>query len=193
MTAALRSAKPLRLLARLAAAAALFGLAACAEASRPEQMVAAAPAQAPLPGEIYRVSEVVGGEKTNPIVMSKVSDGAFQRALELSLEQAGMWDAVEGMPIRATLIALDQPIVGFDFTVKATARYQVHDAAGEELWDEIFTTPYTANFTDSIIGVKRLQLANEGAIKANIAAFMKALIEQKLPQRAAKADGAPTS
>lgn len=193
MPAALLSARPVRILSRLAAAATLFALAACAQASRPEAMAAAPPAAQPMAGEAYRVGKVIGGEETNPILMSQVSDGAFQRALERSLERAAIWDAKNGMRIDATLIALDQPLIGFDMTVKATARYQVHDAAGAELWDEVFTTPYTADFSDAFIGVKRLQLANEGAIKANIAAFLEALIAQKLPLKAQGAAGAPTS
>ncbi|MGG7566188.1 hypothetical protein ACQ5SO_08510 [Rhodovulum sp. DZ06] len=133
----------------------------------------------PVAGPGYAVEKVIGGEETSPIAMSKVSDGAFQQALAESLRRIGLLDPATGLKITATLIALDQPIVGFDLTVKATGRYQVHDAEGRELYDEMFTTPCKAPFSSSLLAVERLRLANEGAIKANIAAFLEDLVKTR--------------
>jgi hypothetical protein len=45
---------------------------------------------------------------------------------------------------------------------------------------EIIRTPFTAGFGDSVIGIKRLRLANEGSARVNIIAMLKRLSDLKI-------------
>lgn len=45
-------------------------------------------------------------------------------------------------------------------------------AGGAPVFDEVLTTPYTAKVGDSFLAVERMRLANEGAIRSSIAAFI---------------------
>lgn len=185
--------KPPHLIPRLAAAAALLSLAACAQPSRSSNMTVldAAPVEA---GQRYRVAEVTGGSDTNPILMSQVADGAFQTALERSLEFAGLLDHGSALGIHAELQKLEQPFAGFDMEVTAAALYLVKGPGGEVLFEEVIETPYTADFSSAFLGMERLRKANEGAIRANIKAFMERLIEERPELAAPKAEaGTPVS
>ena len=71
-----------------------FLLTGCATPARMEQMVASAqPAQrvikTPL-RENLAVTEVTGGQETNPMWKSNVASGEFERALEASLRDVGL-------------------------------------------------------------------------------------------------------
>lgn len=117
--------------------------------------------------------------ETDPLWTSEVSNSAFRQALELTLKQHTLLAESDGpLDLTATLAAMDQPFGGFNMTVSSTVVYRISDASGERIFDEIVTVPYTANFSDAFMGVERLRLANEGAIKANIARFMELLTQQ---------------
>jgi len=83
----------LRVLALLAVAL----LAGCATPARVERMQVdpslaqrTTAAASPLKGKVA-IKDVTGGSETNPAWMSKVSSGDFERALEASLQAAGLW------------------------------------------------------------------------------------------------------
>jgi hypothetical protein len=80
--------------------------------------------------------------------------------------------------LAAQLVQLKQPMMGFDMTVTATVKYTLTDMAGNTVWTKDIVTPYTARMSDAFMGVKRLQLANEGAIKANITQLVTDLIAE---------------
>lgn len=163
----------------LALAVLLGGLAACASAADPTAMTVMAPAASdrpfPLPLQhAMCVRTVTGGEETNPMWASKVDNKSFQLALDSSLSGAGL--SAPGTdschyPIDVNLLGLAQPTVGFDMTVTSHVNYKVYDTAGQPFMLETIDTPYTANFSDAFAGVKRLQLANEGAIRESIKKF----------------------
>jgi len=137
----------------------------------------------------FRVGTVDGGSDTNPLWKSNVSDENFRQALEQSLSLQAMIAPERGRyTVNAKLIELDQPIIGFDMTVTAKVRYTVMmgDAPGAK-FDETIETPYTANFSDAFLGVERLRLANEGAIQANIKAFIEKLVAASQPGQALSA------
>lgn len=124
------------------------------------------------------VGSVTGGSKTNPLWKSEVSNENFQAALQQSLELHAMAGMGHGRYVlNAQLLDLDQPFVGFDSTVTATVRYTlISNQDNSTKFDETIKTPYTANFSDAFVGVERLRLANEGAIRKNIDALIKKLI-----------------
>jgi len=131
------------------------------------------------------VAEVTGGKETNPMWTSQVSSDAFRRALEQSLEVAGMFSKIVSgskHQLTADLTRLDQPMLGFDMTVGSTVRYSlIETQSRKEVYSRVIQISYTAKMSDAFIGSQRLKLANEGAVKANIQAFINDLTSLKLP------------
>lgn len=165
---------------RIAAAglvAALMGVAACATPSNPAMMtLAATPGLTASAGDLgYRsVTSVTvsGGQSTNPLWTSQVSNADFKTALEGSLAAAG-YMGTEGQPmtVSASLINLKQPLAGFDMTVTSQVRYTV--ARGERtVFDETVGATGTATMGQALVAGERLRMANEAAIRENIKEFL---------------------
>lgn len=157
-------------------------LVACAQPAKVTNMVPAltpslmANQKSPLTNKVV-IAAVTGGKTTNPMWTSEVGDAEFQQALEQSLQAAGLLapaGAKETYQLRTQLKELEQPLVGLSMKVTAVANHQLQSPAGAEVLNKTLTTPYTAAFGDAFMGVERLRLANEGAIRENI----KALIEE---------------
>jgi hypothetical protein len=160
---------------------ALSLLAACSQPARVSQMAVPnmlAPVVAANPELLgaMSVGDVSGGKATNPLWTSQVDNPQFKEALERSLEFNGLLVSPGTSPrlvVSATLVELNQPFIGFDFTVTPKVIYRVVQPNGEvELLREELVTPYTADFSSSIIAVERLRLANEGAIRESIKRFL---------------------
>ena len=59
-------------------------------------------------------------------------------------------------------------------------RYEVIDKqSGKTIFDQNIPADHTATFGDSPFAIQRLRLANEGAAKNNIAAFIDMLIDKE--------------
>lgn len=156
-------------------------LAACSQPARVSQMAVPnmlAPVVAANPELLgaMAVGDVSGGKATNPLWTSQVDNPQFKEALERSLEFNGLLASPGTSPrlvVSATLVELNQPFIGLDFTVTPKVVYRVVQSNGEaELLREELVTPYTADFSSSFIAVERLRLANEGAIRESIKRFL---------------------
>jgi hypothetical protein len=167
-------------------------LGACASGARPGAMtVAVVPER--LVGDsspahqALSVGTVSGGSETNPLWKSKVSDADFRQALEQSLAlHALLAREARRYVVNTQLLGLDQPFAGFDLTVTASVHYTLLSTADQSVkLDQTVTTPFTANFSDAFVAVERLRIANEGAMRENIKAFITQLIA------VLKADAAP--
>jgi len=165
-------------------------LVGCAAPARVDQMqVSTSPAARIAAGtselrENVVVRDVTGGKETNPMWISNVSSGDFERALEASLKDAGLW-APNRQASKYQLIVhlekLDQPFGGFDMTVTANVRYSlVERASNKTVFERTLVTPYTAKLGDAFLGVERMKLANEGAVRSNIQQLIDQLIGLKL-------------
>lgn len=171
----------------LSAALMLVG---CATPARVEQMqtttsmaTRVAVSNSPM-RESIAIRDVTGGKDTNPMWVSNVSSSDFERALEASLKDAGLWSAnrqASKYVLVANLNKLDQPFIGASMTVTATVRYSLIDrATNKDVFERTVATPYTAAWNDSFLGAERLKLANEGAVKANIQQLIDALVALKV-------------
>lgn len=159
-------------------------LGGCASPARGDHMAATATPQqrmviTPLRNNVA-VLEVSGGQASNRLWASKVGNQDFSQALALSLNDAGLL-AVNAPAARYTLSArmdrLEQPMTGIDLTVTATISYSlVEKASGREVFRRTETVPYTAPFGDTFGAMDRMRLANEGAVKANIATVVEDLL-----------------
>jgi hypothetical protein len=167
---------------RLCALGAILLTAACAQGARTEAMIARAGAPMAENSSLrsaIAIGSVSGGQATNPLWTSQVSNEDFAAALRASLSAQALID-LSGRRFRidAVLTNLSQPLVGFDMTVTAVVTYRFTEVAtGRVAFDRVIATPFTATFGASVIGVERLRLANEGAIRENISALISALME----------------
>lgn len=130
------------------------------------------------------IRDVTGGKETNPMWISNVSSHDFERALEVSLRDAGLWSPnrqVSKYLLVVHLEKLDQPFGGFDMTVTANVRYSlVERASNKAVFERTLASPYTAKLSDAFLGTERLKLANEGAVRSNIQQLIDQLIALKL-------------
>ena len=151
---------------------------ACAQAARTENMIpnaAAVDAASPLAGKVC-VDAVTGGEETNPLWTSEVDNTAFKAAIEGAIARNGMKarsDADCRLGVAANLLGLAQPIAGFDMEVTANVNYTVTDRVSDApYYQATVQTPFTADFSSAFLGVERLRMANEGAVRTNIERFL---------------------
>lgn len=156
----------------------------CATASKPGAMAAEITdatiisADSKLRGSVS-MADVEGGKSTNPLWSSQVSNEDFKEALRQSLASHAMLADGEGRyTLTAELMKLKQPFAGLDMSVTSTVKYTLMDTeTGEVVFVDEVAEKYTAKMGDALVGVKRLQLANEGSIKSNIGTMLKRMIE----------------
>jgi hypothetical protein len=160
-------------------------LTGCASSAKIEGMTVAetqarANTYAPALQDNLQLSEVKGGQETNPMWTSEIGGPEFQAALQQSLGNAGLLSTGDKAPysLRANLVRVDQPMFGLDFEVTSEVEYTLVDnATGKELLRETLRTPFTAGVGDAFVAVTRLRLANEGSARENISALLKRLGE----------------
>lgn len=154
-------------------------LTACAAPARIDQMIAkpgtsVIASNSQLKNQIA-VKEVTGGSSTNPLWTSQIESADFERALEKSLESAGLIAPRQSgrYYVIADMTKVDQPFGGFDMTVTAYIRYIVVErSTGKTVFDKVLSVPFTATVSDAFMGVERLKIANEGAARVNIEKFI---------------------
>lgn len=129
-----------------------------------------------------QLSEVNGGDKTNPLWTSEIDGPDFRAALEQSLASAKLLGSTSApYALRANLLRVDQPIFGLNFEVTSEVEYTLTETTTDKvIFREIIRTPFTAGVGDSVIGIKRLRLANEGSARANINSILKRLSDLKI-------------
>lgn len=164
--------------------AALFYLSGCATGAKMENMVYDGPAKEFDVGleNNMGVSNVTGGEETNPAWTSEIDNDAFSGALKESLLAQGLLSDKGRYQLEVTMLKVDQPMFGLDFEVTTHVRYLLTDPENDDavVLDETIVAPYTATVGDAFVAIKRLRLANEGSGKANIAGLLDKLSELQI-------------
>ncbi|MFA7486365.1 MAG: hypothetical protein WCZ89_10095, partial [Phycisphaerae bacterium] len=80
-----------------------------------------------------------------------------------------------------TLLKYDQPVIGIDFDVKMKTKWELTDTKTfTTVWSDTFETTYRAKLGDAAFAVERLQKANEGSARTNIAEGIKRLSQLQL-------------
>lgn len=125
------------------------------------------------------VDAVDGGSWTNPIWISKVGNKDMQEAVKASLKNNGLLANGNGAYIlKPTIKDVDQPIFGASFTVNADVQYVLKEAAsGKVVLSKTLKSSHKATMSDSFFGVKRMRIANEGAIRNNIDLLLQQITE----------------
>jgi outer membrane murein-binding lipoprotein Lpp len=129
------------------------------------------------------VSQIAGGHETNPLWTSQINNANFKAALEQSLKSANLYNLTnnEKYRLNANLLKLDQPYFGLNYTVKCQVHYTLQDIKTNKfIYDKNISSSYTAKVSDSFYAVKRLEMANEGAARENIAELINDLYRLKI-------------
>ena len=158
----------------LAACACIAVLAGCASPAKYEAMIPSSFEMSKLHPQSVSVS-ASGGKETDSTGKPQISDAAFTQALTEAITRSKTFSrVVQGAGgdyvLTVAIISVDQPSIGFSFTVKMEAGWTLKRAAGgAPVWQESIRSQHTAGATDAFAGVERLRLATEGAARNNIA------------------------
>ena len=170
----------------------VLGLSACASGAKPGAMLPPNSPQTTIAPnsnlrEAVAIGQVSGGRETNPLWVSDVSSADLAETLRLSLAARTMLTIRnERFRLEASLIQLQQPMMGVDMTVTSRINYRLIRVADNTIaFEREITAPFTAAFSSSFYGVERLRLANEGSIRENISQFLAALIAAEAENPAA--------
>ena len=160
--------------------------------------IPAFPAGSPFRNAVA-LETVGGGEETNPALVSKVDNAALADAVRRALKMSGLLgNSPDHAPwrLKVFLVELKYPGTGFTTTVDSFVRYTLIRAADKATaFDDIVTASFTATVGDVYVGIERLKVANEGAIRANIQAFLTRLSSldvRGLPKLSARPTGPAT-
>lgn len=177
----------------LVALGAGLALSGCGTPADPEGMRLAVAAGLQLRGWVpealrqqVMLGQVLGGQPTGRMWGSKISDEALRVALDESLKAAGMRaPQPQGgrYELRAALLALEQPVVALgDARVVVTMAYELLDkSSGSKLYQRELRSVHVAEFGDAMLDQnERMRLANEGALRKNINAALRELLELRL-------------
>ena len=164
----------------------LVALVGCANPARPDKMAVEVGEHGMVAADsaLYQavtVADVRGGLETDRYWgYPAIDNPEIEGALRLSLANHAMLAEGRGrFALDATLVEFIRPAGGFDMTVMTATHYRLTEvASGRTVFDETLVTYFTADFTSHLIGVERLRLANDGAMRMNIGAFIERLREQ---------------
>ena len=118
--------------------------------------------------------DVTGGKPTESTGTPQISDVEFKQALLDAINKSKLFSGVvEGnagdYSLTVTLFNLEQPLLGFSFTVKMEAGWTLKRISdGVVVWQKSIKSEHTATVGDAFAAVTRLRLATEGAAKNNI-------------------------
>lgn len=159
----------LLVIAPIAAAGLLLG--GCATASNPTSMIPTVAAPAHKHSESVSV-QVTGGSATSALGASNIADQDFAQAISTAITQSGLFAKIATSPagdyqLDVQIVRLDRPSFGLSFTVTLEANWRLK-RGNELVWEKAVQSSFTATAGDSLVGVTRLRLANEGAARNNI-------------------------
>ena len=174
--------KSLKLVGLLLSSVLLFG---CASGAKMENMIATEHGGLTyndgLNSEVS-VNKVSGGESTNPLWTSEISNDAFSGALKKSLENEGLLSAEGRYQLQATLLQVEQPLFGLDLKVVTHVEYLLIDKeTNKVMLQETIIAPHTATVSDAFVAIQRLQIANEGSGRKNIEGLLLRLAALDIP------------
>jgi len=166
-----------RRLGAIACVATLAVLAGCAAPAHKENMTATpAVAVKKLP---YSVSvDTRGGAETGAMDSSNVSNADLKAAIESSIAKSNLFKSVvQGKngdyELTVTVTQLSKPMFGGAFTVTMETGWSLIKASDKSVvLRKAIRSSHTAELSDSLVGVTRLRLAVEGAVRNNISQGM---------------------
>jgi hypothetical protein len=152
--------------------------AGCASPTNP---VAMAPVNY-IPGKVqpYSVSvNVTGGQDTSALGKSSVADADLKTAIEETILKTKAFKQLVKVgsaeyELSAAIVTVNQPSIGFSFTVKTDLAWKLRKIDDDNIvWRKVISSQHTTGAGEAFVGVERLRLATEGAIRSNIELALK--------------------
>lgn len=166
----------------VASAVALAGCAAPAEKGN----MAAAPLATTKKFPVTVRVDTRGGSETGAMDSSNVANADLKAAIEASIAKSSLFKSVvQGKDgdyeLTVTLTQLNKPTFGGAFTVTMEAGWSLVKASDKSVvMRKAVKSTHTAVLSDSLVGVTRLRLAVEGAVRNNITQGLTAISELPL-------------
>ena len=146
----------------------------CASGPTASSMIASVKTQSQVVADgSLVVGEVTGGKETNPMLVSSIDNESFREALYKSILSAGLFQETllegdEGYFLDTEIISQEVKS-GINMSATILVRYELYKKNEHKpVWSENIFSQHEASFEETFYGVKRAQLANEGAVKDNI-------------------------
>ncbi|PXY45396.1 hypothetical protein DMB68_11990 [Flavobacterium hydrophilum] len=139
-----------------------------------------------LIGDKIFVKPVIGGEETSPFGISKISNKNFGEAFKKSILHSNAFSKISNATnddwiIEISIISVDKPKFGFNFTVKTIIDYKLY-YKNKLVFSKKIDQSGKATFSDATIGQKRVRIANEFSAKKNIKSLFESLNEITLDE-----------
>lgn len=174
-----------RSLCAVAVAAAVVALTGCAAPANKEQMEAAPLATAKR--HPYTLSvQAQGGAETGAMDSSNIANSDLKAAIEASIAKSQLFKAIvpgkDGdYELNVSITQLSKPAMGFSFTVEMECAWSLTKVSDRSVaMRKVIRSTHTTGATEAFAGAKRLQMAVEGAVRANITQGLKALNDLSL-------------
>lgn len=115
------------------------------------------------------VVNTVGGREASRSGVLDVTDANLKAALETSLVESGLFRRIGtgGYSLQAFIVELDQPAIGLNMTTDVKIDYSLKRGSSV-VWAKTISSSYTATIGDEFVGVTRVRVATEGAVRKNI-------------------------
>ena len=155
-------------------------LAGCASSANWEAMTPTAVATTKKLPQTVSV-KTSGGSATGAMDSSSIGNDDLKAAIEKSITQSKLFAAVvpvggEDYELSVAITRLSKPTFGLAFTVEMEAGWVLVKRSDKTMvWRKSVQSSYTASMSDAFVGVKRLQMAVEGAARQNIEQGLKAI------------------
>ncbi|HMV44754.1 MAG TPA: hypothetical protein PK079_04995 [Leptospiraceae bacterium] len=122
--------------------------------------------------ESIYIDQSVGGSETNPFLVSKIANEEFTNAIQDSIKESDLFHVVDEKKenvwlLKSEIINQDQPYFSFSTNCKVLVKYSLYKSNTLVKEFQIEETA-SASLSDSLRPIKRVQLANEKAGRANI-------------------------
>lgn len=175
----------IKTLVGLVAAATVIVLTGCAAPATKEAM------EVPALQTTKRFAQSVqvrtsGGSETQAAGGTNVSDSDLKAAIESSITKARLFNTVvQGKggdyELSVVLANVNKPMMGFSMTVDVDAGWSLTRVSDRAIvMRKQIQSTHTVGATEAFAGVKRVQMALEGAVRKNIEQGLLAIAEQNL-------------
>jgi hypothetical protein len=175
----------IRRLMGIVAAATVIALTGCAAPASKEAMeVPALPTTKRFAHSVQ--VKTIGGSETQAGGGTNVSDSDLKAAIEASISKAQLFSTVmQGKggdyELSVVLTNINKPMMGFSMTVDVEAGWSLTRVSDRTLvMRKQVQSTHTVGATEAFAGVKRVQMALEGAVRKNIEQGLLAIAEQNL-------------
>ena len=107
---------------------------------------------------------VIGGKQ------GRLDASSYQAALVDALVKSGLVNSIGNstLDLNVQILSLNEPLFGGDFTVTIRSLWILKSKDCQEALRKQISSEYTAKLSDNLLGAARLNMASEGAVRANI-------------------------